>query len=163
MKRFVTTLVGLALIGSLVGFSSNTSSNNATPKPKVKKGVDAADVVNAFKKDGLPIGDQLVYTVENDPDKLMGRPGQYTSKVNFVDTTEQENMKVEILHGGSVEMFDNNDDAKNRFNYISKIAKSSPVFDEYDYVQGKILLRLSKNLPSNHAKKYEDTLKKIAQ
>jgi hypothetical protein len=163
MKRFVTTLVGLALIGSLVGFSSNASTNNAAPKPKVKKGVDAADVVNAFKKDSLPIGDQLVYTVENDPDKLMGRPGQYTSKVNFVDTTEQENMKVEILHGGTVEVFDNNVDAKNRFNYISKIAKSSPVFDEYDFVQGKILLRLSKNLPSNHAKKYEDTLKKIAQ
>jgi hypothetical protein len=163
MKRFVTTMVGLALIGSLVGFSSNTSTNNAAPKPKVKKGVNASDVVNALKKDGLPIGDQFVYTVENDPDQLMGRPGQYTSKVHFIDTTQGENTKVEILNGGTVEMFDNNDDAKNRFNYVSKIAKSSPVFDEYDYVQGKILLRLSKNLPSNHAKKYEATLKKIAQ
>jgi hypothetical protein len=161
MKRIVTTMVGLALVGSLVGFSSNT--NTAAPKPKVKNGVNASDVVNALKKEGLPIGDQLVCTDDNDPDQLMGRPGQYTSKANFVDTTEQENMKVEILHGGTVEVFDNNVDAKNRFNYISKIAKSSPVFDEYDFVQGKILLRLSKNLPSNHAKKYEDTLKKIAQ
>jgi hypothetical protein len=163
MNRLVTTMAGLALIGSLVGFSSNTNTNNAAPKPKVKKGVNASDVVNALKQEGLPIGDQLVYTVDNDPDKLMGRPEQYTSKVNFVDTTEEENMKVEILHGGAVETFDNIDDAKKRFDYVSKNAKTAPIFDEYDYVQGKVLLRLSKNLPPTHAKKYEDALKKIAQ
>ena len=163
MKRFINIIAGLALIGSLVGCNSNTNTNKAAPKPVVKKVVNASDVVNALKKYGLPIGNQLVYTVENDPNKLMGRSGQYTSKVNFIDTTAKEDKKVEMLNGGSVEMFDNNVDAKNRFDYVSKTAKSSPLFNEYDYVQGKILLRLSKNLAPIHVKKYEDTLKKIAQ
>jgi hypothetical protein len=163
MTRLVTTLVGLALIGSLVGFSSNTNTINAAPKPNVKRGVNASDVVNALKNDGLPIGDQLDYTAENDPDKLLGQPGLYISKVHFIDTTQQENTKVLMLNGGSVEVFNNNDDAKNRLNHLSKIAKSTPLFDEYDYVEGKVLLRLSKNLSPDHVKKYEDSLKKIEQ
>jgi hypothetical protein len=163
MKFFVNTMIGLALIGSLIGCTSNTNTYSAAPKLEVKKVANASDVVKALKKDDLPIGDQLVYTVENDSDKLMGRPGQYTSKVHFIDTTQQEDTKVVMLNGGSVEMFDNNDDAKNRFNSVSKAAKSTPMLDEYDYVQGKILLRLSKNLPPDHAKKYEDALKKVEQ
>jgi hypothetical protein len=163
MKRFVHTIAELALLISLVGCTANTNPNNPASKPEVNKVVDASEVVNALKKEGLPIGNQLAYTVENDPNELMGRPGQYTSKVNFIDTTAKEAKKVEMLNGGSVEMFANHNDAKNRFDYVSKVAKSEPLFNEYDYVQGRILLRLSKNLTPAHAKNYEDALKKIAQ
>jgi hypothetical protein len=161
MKCIVNTMIGLVLIGSLVGFTSKTITYDTAPQPQVNKGFTASDVVNSLKNVGLPIGDQLV--VENDPDQLLGRPGQYTSKVNFTDTTQKENEKVEIVNGGTVEVFDNNNDAKNRFNQVSKIAASASIYDEYDYVQGKVLLRLSKNLPSNHAMKYQDALKKLAQ
>jgi hypothetical protein len=163
MKCFVSTIIGLVLIGLLVGYASNTNIYDTSTQPKVDKGITASDVVKALKKNDLPIGDQLVYTAESDPDKLMGQTGQYTSKVHFIDTTQQEDTKVVMLNGGSVEIFENNKDAINRINYISKLAKSEPMYDEYDYVQGKILLRLTKNLPSTHGKKYEDALKKIAQ
>jgi hypothetical protein len=162
MKFFVSTIIGLTLVGSLVAYASNTNTDSPAPKLMLNKVVNASDVVKALKKNNLPIGDELVYTAENDPDKMMGQTGQYTSKVHFIDTTQQEDTKVVMLNGGTVEMFENNNDAVNRINNISKLAKLEPMYDEYDYVQGKILLRLSKNLPSTHAKKYEDALKKIA-
>ncbi|MED0678273.1 hypothetical protein [Aneurinibacillus thermoaerophilus] len=62
-----------------------------------------------MKESGLHIGKTKTYTASNDPNKLLDRPDQYTSKVNFVDTSIKTDVinSIEVQNGGSVEMFDN--------------------------------------------------------
>ena len=56
--------------------------------------------------------------------------------------------------GGSVETFESEDDAKRRYEYVSAIAKS-PLFAEYDYLEGTVFLRISSELTPTQAKACE--------
>jgi hypothetical protein len=151
---------------------SNTSSNapsntppNTTasaPAPTANNSLDAKAIVYSLKSSGMPIGKMEVYTESNDPNKLLGRPGQYTSKVNFVDkqATAPDGDTVDVSNGGSVEVFASESDAKNRYDYVSNIAKSSSMFAEYDFRDGNVVLRISHDLTPTQEKQYETALTK---
>src|SRR5262249_16257173 len=99
------------------------------------------------------------YTAENDLHKLLGRPGQYTSKVNFQDTRLQTaGNSTDVDAGGSVEVFPNDQSAANRKTYITGLAKGLPALTENDYLKGGILLRISKELTADQAGQYEAAL-----
>ncbi|HEY7092736.1 MAG TPA: hypothetical protein VH393_06135, partial [Ktedonobacterales bacterium] len=67
--------------------SSSSVSPTSTPKPAVKhSGQTAAQIVAALKTKGLPITDSFTYDGNTDLNKLLGRPNQYTGKVNFRDS-----------------------------------------------------------------------------
>ncbi len=124
----------------------------------------AAHVVTKLKASGLPIGAYRVYNESSDPNKLLGRPGQYVGKVNFRDKRIKDSDtfgRFDTSAGGSVEVFNSKADAKRRFVYLKAITQSSPLFVEYDYLEGSILLRVSKNLTPTQAKKYEATLRRL--
>ncbi|MCP1355421.1 hypothetical protein [Aneurinibacillus migulanus] len=144
---------------------SNSTAQQSQPAPIEKpKPANASEVVKSMKESGLHIGKTETYTASNDPNNLLGRPGQYTSKVNFVDTSIKTDVinSIEVTNGGSVEMFDNEEDAKNRYDYISGIAKKmGGPFSEYDYLEGKVLIRVSKEFTPDQAKRYEKALKDI--
>lgn len=147
--------------------STNPASNEAgqqqsAQQQEQQKPHDAKAIIEALKEAGLPIGEIEAYTAETDPNELLGRPGQYVSKANFVDTRIKEEVgeNVEVENGGSVEVFANEEDAKRRFDYVSEIAKSG-LFSEYDYLHGTVLLRLSHKLTPDQAKEYEQKLAEI--
>lgn len=125
---------------------------------------DAEEIAKALQSEGLPIEEIKVFTAENDPNELLGRPDQYTSKVNFIDSRAKSDLTdiddIGIEDGGSIEVFENEEDAKNRFEYVSEITKT-PILAEYDYVVRNVLLRLSKKLEPEQAQEYEDKLKEI--
>ena len=125
---------------------------------------DAASVVATLKAAGLPIGDSAAYTAATDPNALLGRPGQYVSKVNFWDSRVQRSSPNEITpgDGGSVETFANTTDAAARLKYVTALAASAPLFNEYDYQVGTVVLRLSHFLTPDQATQYQSELKKIA-
>ncbi|MFB5192701.1 hypothetical protein [Alicyclobacillus fastidiosus] len=171
-KVAVASLVSLSLIGLAgCGSISNTTSNASAPtaktvaekKPVVTKPSTATQIVAALKKSSLPVGKTDVYTASNDPNHLLGRPGEYTSKVNFIDTRVKEAVSggIEISNGGSIEVFPNTTSAKKRYTYISSIAQSAPMFEEYDYLDGKVLMRISDDLTPTQEKQYVADLKKI--
>jgi hypothetical protein len=116
-------------------------------------GPTAQQVVGKLKQAGLPIGRYRIYTASTDPNKLLGRPGQYTSKVNFNDTRLGFKADYAVDGGGSVEVFANVQDAQRRYKFMVALAKS-PLFAEYDYLQGVILLRLSHDLTPTQARQY---------
>ncbi|MEU3568909.1 hypothetical protein AB0E96_10865 [Kitasatospora sp. NPDC036755] len=95
-------------------------------------------------------------TAEDDPNHLLGRPGQYTSKVTFTDSRVKE-ADVEgedadsVARGGAVEVFATEADAKARAQYIQGIVKSLPAVAEYDFVHGTVLIRVSKLLTPEQA------------
>ncbi len=118
-------------------------------------------MVQQLEDSGLPVKQVETYTAGNDPNKLLGRPGQYTSKANFSDARAKSDGRkgVEPTEGGSVEVFADENDAKTRFRYVKKLAeKGGGFFSEYDYLDGLIVLRVSSDLTPNEAAEYEEAL-----
>lgn len=168
-----TAVAGVAFAGALlVGCSSTGSSEtSSSTSPKSTSSVDAA---SAEKLDALTaqqavaaLGKSVpelklvqVYTEDNDPNHLLGRPGGYTSKAAFADSrvssADVEGLDKDALErGGSVEVFKSEDEAKSRAKYIETIAKSMPSATEYHYIVGGILIRVSNLLTPTQAEDYE--------
>jgi hypothetical protein len=161
MKKVSIALIVVMIALSLVGCSSSPASTPApapatTPQPA--KVVTAESVVKSLKDAGLPIDNIVVYTAETDTNKLLGRPNQYISKVNFGDTRIKDN-----TDNGTVEVFANAQDAKSRKDYIETITKGSPLFLQYIYLKDKVLLRVDKALTPTQAAEYEAALGKIVK
>lgn len=123
---------------------------------------DAAEVLEELKDQGLPVGQSEVYTAENDPNELLGRPGQYTGKASFKDTRlppdELAGEDFDVANGGSVEVFANEDEAIKRQEYLETVTQSMPMFAEYAYRSDTVLLRLAKRLTPDQASDYESAL-----
>jgi hypothetical protein len=121
------------------------------------KAWNPAQVITALRHARLPIGRVQYYTASSDPNKLLGRPSQYTGKANFKDRRLKA-AGFDVDNGGSVETFANKEDARRRFDYVRAIAKS-PLFAEYDYLEGVVLLRVSSDLTPAQARAYERALR----
>lgn len=120
----------------------------------------AEQIVNALKESGLPIGNMIVYTEETDTNNLLGRPKQYTSKVNFADTRIDQ-YSSDNPTGGSVEVFSNADDASARLKYIEKASSGIPVLQQYMYLKTNVLLRIDYDLTPEQAAEYEKAFKEL--
>jgi len=188
-KRILSLIITLALC--LAACTQQQNNNKNTKEKEVTNKVNLQnvdDVVAYFKENGLPIAETKKYTEEDDPNELLGRPGQYIGKVNFIDTnvvskkvedekkdygseaSSEEEIKKSMLEefdtdsGGSFEIFKNNTDAKSRYDYISKISSDTGgILAEYDYVQKNILVRVSKSLTPKQAANYEKVLKELVK
>lgn len=136
MKKLLSILLCSLLLFALVGCGKSAKSLNAE------------EYGTKLKEVGLAIENVEVTTEENDTNKLMGRPNQYTSKINFTN--------------GSIEVFANKEDATNRKEYIDNIGKKMPLVAEYSYINDVgTLLRLDKKVTPDDAKKYEEAFMKI--
>jgi hypothetical protein len=156
------TNVPAASSNSITSSSAASSSAAAvSSKAPAVKITDAKSVADALKADKLPISNVIVYTEKTDTNSLMGRPNQYTSKVNFADTrAKQSDSKNPV--GGSIEVFNNESDAKTRYDYVNSIVKSGgSMFSQYLYLDGNILLRIDGALTSSQAKEYQTAFKEI--
>jgi hypothetical protein len=121
----------------------------------------ALTVARELKAEGLPIGRIVVYTRTTDPNQLLGRPSFYTSKVLFYDTRiRASERRGGISVGGSVEVFGSKVDAVSRYGFLS--ANSGPLFAEYHYLEGLVLLRISSVLTPAQAASYDTALKHVA-
>jgi len=86
--------------GSSTGVITSTSSASPSPKPPP----DASGLLASIKGKGVAVGEVQVYTADNDPNSLLGRPHQYASKVNWHDTRIAAK-NFDIDGGGSIETF----------------------------------------------------------
>lgn len=123
---------------------------------------DAAQVADALKAAGVPVESVFTVTAENDPNKLLGRPNGYTSKVVITDSrvpAADRGEPDDVDSGAAVEVFANAAAAQARADYIDAIRKSSPILaNEYDYVHGPVLLRVTGNLTPDQAKVYDEAM-----
>lgn len=168
MKKILSLLLVLGLCVGLVGCGEK--------KPAVYSfdTITGEELIQLMKDNGLPIGETLAYTEDNDPNSLLGKPNEYIEKIDFEDTVlvEQEN-KTEINgeiyelnidrdgpYGGTIEIFENAKDAKARYDYIDSVAHSGPL-SMYMYLYDKVLIRIEKSMKSENAKTYENLFIKI--
>ncbi|MFI6510162.1 hypothetical protein ACIBCT_21365 [Streptosporangium sp. NPDC050855] len=128
--------------------------------------LDAAGVIKALTQQGLPVTLSVTYTDSTDPNKQLGRPNGYTSKASFVDQRIDAakvpgGKKGDVGLGGSVEVFEEADQAEQRAAYIQGIGEKMPMLGEYDYVAGSVLLRVSKELTPSQAGAFEAALGEV--
>ncbi len=141
--------------------SAPAPAKQGQSRPKARA-MSAAQVVQSFKRAGLPIGRTEPYTETTDPNHLLDRPGQYTSKANFIDRRVRgqgsPGPSIDSAQGGSVEVFATPTDAATRARYVRTVTQSASALTEYDFLQGRTLLRLSKVLTPTQANAYKAAL-----
>jgi hypothetical protein len=113
-------------------------------------------VISILEDAGVKIEDLVIYTDENDPNSLLGRPNQYIAKASWRDSNIAEQGEASVDNGGSIEVFSNFEDLKKRYDYIDAISSSASLFAEYHYQNPPVILRLSKTYLPSEAKKISD-------
>ncbi|MFC0844458.1 hypothetical protein ACFH04_12195 [Streptomyces noboritoensis] len=165
MNRLPAAIVaaGAAL---LLATGCGNSQSDGKPAATRATASDAAGTFTALaaRVSSAKLGS--VVTTDNDPNHLLGRPGQYTSKITFADTrikaADVEGTDVgDVSRGGAIEQFANPDEAMTRAQYIQAITKGMPALTEYDYVHGVNVIRVSRYLTPVQAKEYEDAAGKL--
>jgi hypothetical protein len=146
----------LAPVVLLVLSIACTAPSGAAPPPSATQPASTPEAVIAhLKAAGLPITGEVVYTAETDTNKLLGRPGQYTAKANWLDARAPE-----AGDANTVEIFATDADRKTRQDYVAAAAKS-PIFAEYGYAKGRVLLRVAGRLSPDQAAEYDRALQTL--
>ena len=164
MNRTLTATATAALLLAVAACSNSKTSTDDSEKPaKPAAASKPLTASSAFTQIAGKIPSAKLsgtVTAANDPNKLLGRPGQYTSKVTFTDSRIKKadvegTEKGDVERGGAIEAFANPADAAARAKYIQAVTKSMPALAEYDYVHGSILVRVSHNLTPDQAAAYK--------
>jgi hypothetical protein len=170
MRKTIAIAVAAAALTVLTACSS--SSDTSDSKAATSQGATASPAADApasltaeaaFEKiaatvDTAKLG--TVFTESSDPNKLLGRPGQYVSKVSFVDgriaADDVSGLKEgDTARGGGVEVFETAEGAKKRADYIERVTEGVPMLAEYRYLNGPVLVRVSHYLTPSQAADYE--------
>jgi hypothetical protein len=171
MNRATLTITAMAAATiALAGCSSSKTSPAAAPAPadhptaaapaKAATALTADQAFAAITKTvpSAKLGGEV--TAASDPNHLLGRPDEYTSKITFTDSrvsaSDAANLPPgDIDLGGSVEVFATAADAQARATYIQAVVKGVPAAAEYDYEHGTILIRVSHYLTPAQAADYQ--------
>jgi hypothetical protein len=157
-RKLVSALSALAIVVGLLATPASASTK-ASPT--------ASTVVNDLAAAGLPVRLTITYTASNDPNELLGRPNEYTSKASFADKRVPPSYPAKdgdcmsppsaicfngVAYGGEVEVFPTADLALARYQYLRSF---HPFLDEYEFVFGDAVLRLSGGLTRSQANSYK--------
>lgn len=152
----VFVIMGL-LLSSCEGQSPSNTKNLVEAAPVIKT---AADVADRLKAAGLPITDIKILTAETDDNQLLGRPGQYTSKLFFYDNRHSKVADTD-QNQNTIEVFETSEAAKIRHDYVESVTQGMAFLAQYQLLQGKILVRLDKALLPAEVEGYKAALGKI--
>jgi len=162
--RKITALLVLACSAALA--LTACTSGPATPFTKVAAAPLGANEIVAGLVAAVPTaGLGVVYTAASDTNKLLGRPGGYTSKATFTDSRAKDPQTTDpgsVDLGGSVEIFPDSVGAVRRGQYIQSIEASAGFLaHEYDVTAGSVLLRLASGLTPDQAESYRASLAQV--
>lgn len=166
MKRTLTAAATVVLLAGLAACSNSKPSTSTSGTGKASKSSSASTPLTAstaFTKLSAKVTTAKLsgtVTAANDPNHLLGRPGQYTSKITFADSRVKAadvegTERGDVERGGAIEVFGDAAGAAARAKYIQAIAKSMPAVAEYDYVHGSVLVRVSHYLTPSQAAAYK--------
>jgi hypothetical protein len=108
---------------------------------------DAKTITTALAKSQSQMTKIVVYTEATDPNKLLGRPGGYTSKADWADKRIKGVTGGGVDGGGTIEVYPTEKGAKQRVAYIQGLIDDGVALAiQYLYRKGAAVLRLSKEL-----------------
>lgn len=123
------------------------------------KKLTAEDIYHYFEKANISCENLIVYDEETDDNKLLGRPGAYTSKVNFNDA----HISSEDDHPCTIEVFENHEDAVKRQEYVKSVLEkySHMLHNQYFFLRENVLIRIPYALVPSLANKYDAVLEDL--
>ncbi|MEV5786958.1 hypothetical protein AB0L42_39115 [Streptomyces sp. NPDC052287] len=160
-RTLMASAAAALLLGALTACSS-TPGQDSSDKDGITdaKSLDAAGAFSQLSSKTSTAKLSGTVTAENDPNKLLGRPNQYTSKITFTDSQVSADDvtgtdRGDVSRGGAIEAFGTPADATARAKYIQAVTKGMPALSEYDYVHGTVVVRVSHFLTPKQAAAYE--------
>lgn len=165
-KKILLLIISLIITGC--GNSSNQdestdsvkemeeiSSDKDISKDSLSKTIE--DVIQKFKSNGVPIQYTIIYTDETDPNGSGNH--DYLKKGNFSDSSIESDYDKQEPLSGTIEIFDNNENAKQRAEYLKNL-KSNEATDNFPYriVSENILLRLSNKYSEEQIKQFVEIM-----
>ncbi|MEU3334832.1 hypothetical protein ACWCQ1_21970 [Streptomyces sp. NPDC002144] len=169
MHRTRTTTAGLLAAVTLTACGSQ-ATHTTTPDARHPAGTSASLTARAaFEQISRVVRTANMtgtVTAANDPNQLLGRPDEYTSKVTFSDSFVPANAVTgaapgDVERGGAVEVFTDPAAAKARADHIQGVTRSTPALAEYDYVHGRVLVRVSRYVPPARAAAYRAAVDRL--
>lgn len=164
MRRATTATATALLALTLAACGTNTTpTTTASTSATTSPAAPATTAASAFKAIAAAVPTAKLtgtVTAANDPNHLLGRPGQYTSKITFADSRVSKS-DASMYHvgdvelGGAVEVFPDASSAQARASYIQAVTKEMPALTEYDYLHGTVLVRVSHYLTPTQATEYK--------
>ncbi|MFC8433369.1 hypothetical protein [Streptomyces sp. NPDC057253] len=160
-RALAATTAALLLAGAAACSTSDSSSTHDTKTgPAASRPITASSAFSGVSARVSTAKQSGTVTAANDPNHLLGRPNQYTSKVTFTDTRIKASdvsgsEKGALERGGAIEVFADASDAKARADYIQSVTKAMSALAEYDYVHDTVLVRVSHYLTPDQAAEYK--------
>jgi hypothetical protein len=135
--------------------SATPTASAPTPSRTPPVAPDAAAMAAQIKAAAPSVVRIVRITEDNDPTpKLLGRPNGYTDAAVLYDKGA-DCTEVRVDCGAKIEIWPTVKDANDRAAYIQGLLKNAPVLgSEYDYVNGRALLRVAGELKPSTAKVY---------
>jgi hypothetical protein len=163
--RIVIVFIAVVAVTACGGSqqAGSASSPTSLSSPQAPALLTPEQVVAKLQAGGMLVGQITVFTASTDPNKVLGRPHQYSGKTTWVDTSlPVPSDPTDISAGGSIEAFASVGDLTTRSQYVANIAKT-PLFAEYDYISpaGLVFMRLSGTLVPEQALRYVAAAKKF--
>lgn len=118
----------------------------------------AEQFIGALRADELPIGETIVYTAETDPNESLGRPGNYIGKAGWTDTRLADCTEPGWDCGGDVELFDDDDDLNDRYDYLGGFASEPMIGGFYMWKVPGAVIRVGFALTPDQAETYRVVL-----
>jgi hypothetical protein len=169
----ITVTAAAALLAGCDGTSAGTPgapSPSATPAETARSRAPSAParaLAAGLAAGGLGIKHLIVYNSSTDPNHLLGRQGDYTSKVAWVDPAairagagNPADDRGGTEFGGGIEVFPDAATARSRYEELKGF--KPPFGDGYDYLVGTAILRLSQFLTPAQARRYEAAFRQMA-
>ena len=137
-----------------------TVDNTITVEAATKKitSMTSKEIASKLKSAGFPVKNIITYTSKTDPNGLLGRPNQYTSKTSFADNRLEQNPNDDP-NGGTIEVFKTKADATKRKKYIESVTEGLSFLQSYIYQYDNVLIRLSYDLTPSQVKVYTTAFK----
>ena len=173
MRRFVLAAISLSFIVAGCGGSSHQRATKTLIESKVGGAtaptivlhhrVTATSVATAMIDRGVPARIAFTWTAANDPNKLLGRQGGYTSKVSLQDRRlpKVPNFLAKTASstdgGAALECYPIGRGALLRYRTLKTLLGTviGDGYDyDYDYVSGSCVLRLTSDLVPTQAHQY---------
>lgn len=139
------------------GAPTTTSPSGVAKAPVKARHLDAGGVLAKLKADKLGLTNTAVQDEDNDPNNLIGRPGEYTSRASAdLPGGDQSAPKGDTERGLVIEVFATAADATKRGTYITSV-KTGILGTEWEYytADGTGLVRVGGSVKPSLAKKIQ--------
>jgi hypothetical protein len=134
------------------------------PTQASRTGMDPAlgrKIVAGLKQEGMPIGKSICYNENNDPNRLLGRPGGYEQKCSWADKRVEQ---YGDIVGGSVEIFETPGLAIERAEYLKGFNSPGPLNTGWTWLvpeNSNFVLRVDSDLTRTQANAYHKAMQKV--